>query len=58
VKVLRICGSASSVMSVILPEGAKVGLYGIVVLMIMKRIYAKTVNKPIMLDFTGYACEL
>jgi hypothetical protein len=20
--------------------------------------YAKTVNKPIMLDFTGYACEL
>jgi thiol:disulfide interchange protein DsbD len=44
-------------LSIILPEGAKSGPHGIVVLMIMRRLaYAKTVNKPIMLDFTGYAC--
>jgi thiol:disulfide interchange protein len=51
-------GSASSVTSVILPEGAKSGPHGIVVFDDYEKglAYAKTVNKPIMLDFTGYAC--
>jgi thiol:disulfide interchange protein DsbD len=51
-------GSASSTASVILPEGAKSGPHGIVVFDDYEKglAYAKTVNKPIMLDFTGYAC--
>jgi thiol:disulfide interchange protein len=51
-------GSASSVANIILPEGAKSGPHGIVVFDDYEKglAYAKTVNKPIMLDFTGYAC--
>jgi thiol:disulfide interchange protein DsbD len=51
-------GSASSAASVILPEGAKSGPHAIVVFDDYEKglTYAKTVNKPIMLDFTGYAC--
>lgn len=51
-------GSASSAASVILPEGAKSGPHAIVVFDDYEKglAYAKTVNKPIMLDFTGYAC--
>ncbi|SEA40101.1 Thiol:disulfide interchange protein DsbD [Flavobacterium gillisiae] len=51
-------GSAISVASAILPEGAKSGPHGIVVFDDYEKglAYAKTVNKPIMLDFTGYAC--
>jgi thiol:disulfide interchange protein DsbD len=51
-------GSASSTASVILPKGAKSGPHGIVVFDDYEKglAYAKTVNKPIMLDFTGYAC--
>jgi thiol:disulfide interchange protein DsbD len=51
-------GSASGVASIILPEGAKSGPHGIVVFDDYEKglAYAKTVNKPIMLDFTGYAC--
>jgi thiol:disulfide interchange protein DsbD len=50
--------SASGVLSIILPEGAKSGPHGIVVFDDYEKglAYAKTVNKPIMLDFTGYAC--
>jgi thiol:disulfide interchange protein DsbD len=42
----------------ILPEGAKSGPHGIVVFDDYEKglAYAKSVNKPIMLDFTGFAC--
>ncbi|MFV5692858.1 cytochrome c biogenesis protein CcdA [Flavobacterium sp. LT1R49] len=42
----------------ILPEGAKSGPHGLVVFDDYEKglAYAKTVHKPIMLDFTGYAC--
>jgi thiol:disulfide interchange protein DsbD len=51
-------GATNSVASIILPEGAKSGPHGIVVFDDYEKglAYAKTVNKPIMLDFTGYAC--
>ncbi len=41
-----------------LPEGAKLGPHQIVVFDDYDKglAYAKTVNKPILLDFTGYAC--
>ncbi|HTG65778.1 MAG TPA: cytochrome c biogenesis protein CcdA [Flavobacterium sp.] len=41
-----------------LPEGAKIGPHGLVVFHDYQNglAYAKKVNKPIMLDFTGYAC--
>ena len=43
---------------VALPEGAKYGPHGIVVFDDYDKglAYAKSVNKPIMLDFTGFAC--
>ncbi|MFE3867086.1 cytochrome c biogenesis protein CcdA [Flavobacterium sp. LS2P90] len=42
----------------VLPDGAKSGPHGLVVFDDYEKglAYAKTVNKPIMLDFTGYAC--
>ena len=42
----------------ILPDGAKLGPHQIVVFDDYEKglAYAKTVNKPIMLDFTGFAC--
>ncbi|MFV5689565.1 cytochrome c biogenesis protein CcdA [Flavobacterium sp. ZT3R25] len=42
----------------ILPEGGKSGPHGLVVFDDYEKglAYAKTVHKPIMLDFTGYAC--
>lgn len=42
----------------ILPEGAKSGPHGLVIFDDYEKglAYAKSVNKPIMLDFTGYAC--
>jgi len=48
-------GGASATM---LPEGAKFGPHQIVVFDDYDKglAYAKTVNKPIMLDFTGHAC--
>ncbi|PVX44434.1 thiol:disulfide interchange protein DsbD [Flavobacterium sp. 103] len=48
-------GNASSV---VLPEGAKLGPNQIVVFDDYDKglAYAKAVNKPIMLDFTGHAC--
>jgi thiol:disulfide interchange protein len=41
-----------------LPEGAELGPHGIMVFHDYEDglAYAKSVNKPIMLDFTGYAC--
>jgi thiol:disulfide interchange protein DsbD len=41
-----------------LPDGAKIGPHGIVVFDDYDKgfAYAKAVNKPIMLDFTGFAC--
>jgi thiol:disulfide interchange protein len=41
-----------------MPEGAELGPHGIVVFHDYEDgvAYAKTINKPIMLDFTGYAC--
>jgi thiol:disulfide interchange protein len=41
-----------------LPKGAEIGPHGIVVFNDYENglAYAKSINKPIMLDFTGYAC--
>ena len=41
-----------------LPNGAKIGEHGIITFTDYEKglAYAKTVNKPIMLDFTGFAC--
>ncbi|MBP7396087.1 MAG: thioredoxin family protein [Flavobacterium sp.] len=51
-------GSSKSVATAMLPEGAKSGPHGIVVFDDYEEglAYAKKVNKPIMLDFTGFAC--
>ncbi|PRZ27725.1 protein-disulfide reductase DsbD family protein [Flavobacterium granuli] len=52
-------GSRGSVSAdAVLPDGAKSGPHGIMVFDDYEKglAYAKTVNKPIMLDFTGYAC--
>jgi thiol:disulfide interchange protein len=49
-------GSAESIKG--LPEGAELGPHGIMVFHDYEDglAYAKSINKPIMLDFTGYAC--
>jgi len=49
-------GSGTS--SVGLPEGAELGPHGIMVFNDYEQglAYAKSIKKPIMLDFTGYAC--
>ncbi len=51
-------GSGGSASTAILPDGGKIGPHGIVVFDDYEKglAYAKSVNKPIMLDFTGYAC--
>lgn len=51
-------GSGAKNATSVLPEGAKSGPHGIVVFDDYEKglAYAKLVNKPIMLDFTGYAC--
>jgi thiol:disulfide interchange protein DsbD len=52
-------GSSGNNTSVaVLPDGAKLGPHQIVVFDDYEKglAYAKTVNKPIMLDFTGFAC--
>ena len=50
--------NSSSEVKTALPEGAKYGPHGIVIFDDYDKgmAYAKSVNKPIMLDFTGYAC--
>ncbi|WP_083694924.1 thioredoxin family protein [[Flexibacter] sp. ATCC 35103] len=49
-------GSAESIKG--LPDGAELGPHGIMVFHDYEDglAYAKSINKPIMLDFTGYAC--
>ena len=51
-------GSAGNNSAAVLPEGAKLGPHQIVIFEDYEKglAYAKTVNKPVMLDFTGYAC--
>jgi thiol:disulfide interchange protein len=51
-------GSTGNASTTVLPDGAKSGPHGIVVFEDYDKglAYAKSVNKPIMLDFTGYAC--
>jgi thiol:disulfide interchange protein len=51
-------GSNGNAVTTTLPDGAKSGPHGIVVFDDYEKglAYAKTVNKPIMLDFTGHAC--
>ena len=51
-------GSSNSTASTALPDGAISGPHGIVVFNDYDKglAYAKSVSKPIMLDFTGYAC--
>jgi len=48
----------SSIANTVLPEGAKYGPHQLVVFDDYDKglAYAKKVNKPIMLDFTGFAC--
>ncbi|WP_281323909.1 thioredoxin family protein [Flavobacterium sp. IMCC34518] len=50
--------NVASTSTTILPDGAKLGPHQIVVFDDYDKglAYAKTVNKPIMLDFTGHAC--
>ena len=50
--------NAATVTKEALPEGAKYGPHGIVVFDDYDKglAYAKSVNKPLMLDFTGFAC--
>ncbi|MBC5836757.1 protein-disulfide reductase DsbD family protein [Flavobacterium muglaense] len=51
-------GSGNASETVALPDGAKSGPHGLVVFDDYEKglAYAQKVNKPIMLDFTGYAC--
>jgi thiol:disulfide interchange protein len=51
-------GSSGNAVTAVLPDGAKIGPHGIVVFDDYEKglAYAKSVNKPIMLDFTGHAC--
>jgi len=51
-------GSGNNTSTAVLPDGAKLGPHQIVVFNDYEKgmAYAKTVNKPIMLDFTGFAC--
>ncbi|MBC5842576.1 thioredoxin family protein [Flavobacterium sp. F-380] len=51
-------GGSTIASTEVLPEGAKLGPHGIMVFEDYEKglAYAKTVNKPIMIDFTGYAC--
>jgi thiol:disulfide interchange protein DsbD len=50
--------SGGNSVAIDLPEGAKIGPHGLVVFDNYQYglAYAKKVNKPIMLDFTGFAC--
>jgi thiol:disulfide interchange protein DsbD len=50
--------SGNNSSTAVLPDGAKLGPHQIVVFNDYDKgmAYAKTVNKPVMLDFTGFAC--
>lgn len=51
-------GSSAEVSKGDLPDGAKIGEHGIITFTDYEKglAHAKEVNKPIMLDFTGFAC--
>lgn len=51
-------GSSAATMEEELPEGAKIAAHGLIAFEDYKDglAYAKEVNKPVMIDFTGYAC--
>ncbi len=51
-------GNSSSSSTEALPEGAEIGPNNLIVFKDYDKglAYAKTVNKPVMIDFTGYAC--
>ncbi|WP_121966348.1 protein-disulfide reductase DsbD [Myroides sp. N17-2] len=51
-------GSGASVDLGALPDGAKLGAHDIIAFTDYEKgmAYAKSVNKPVLLDFTGYAC--
>ena len=51
-------GSAAVLTSEKLPEGAELNKHGILIFTDYEKglAYAKTVNKPVLLDFTGHAC--
>lgn len=51
-------GNSSTTLKGGLPEGAEVGPHGLTVFTNYEKglAYAKTVNKTVMLDFTGFAC--
>lgn len=51
-------GSHATATATVLPSGAKSGPHGITVFDDYEKglAYAKSVNKPILLDFTGFAC--
>ncbi|MFM9825713.1 cytochrome c biogenesis protein CcdA [Flavobacterium sp.] len=55
---LGFSSSGNNSSTAVLPDGAKLGPHQIIVFDDYEKglAYAKTVNKPIMLDFTGYAC--
>jgi thiol:disulfide interchange protein DsbD len=50
--------TATNSVAIVLPDGAKSGPHGIPIFddYFKGLAYAKTVNKPIMIDFTGFAC--
>ena len=50
--------SGNNSSAAVLPDGAKLGPHQIIVFDDYEKglAYAKTVNKPVMLDFTGFAC--
>jgi thiol:disulfide interchange protein DsbD len=51
-------GNTSNSSKEVLPDGAKIGEHGIITFTDYAKglAYAKKVNKPVMLDFTGFAC--
>ena len=51
-------GGSAAIPATDLPDGAKIGVHGLTIFEDYEKglAYAKTINKPILLDFTGYAC--
>ncbi|MCW2121007.1 protein-disulfide reductase DsbD family protein [Flavobacterium sp. 7A] len=51
-------GGSGTASGIAAPDGAKIGVHGLTIFEDYDKgvAYAKTVNKPILLDFTGYAC--
>ncbi|AWG22343.1 thiol:disulfide interchange protein [Flavobacterium faecale] len=51
-------GGSGTANGIAAPDGAKIGVHGLTIFEDYDKglAYAKTVNKPILLDFTGHAC--